>query len=205
MLAGAQSRPRVESIQDLVRGIGAADVGIFFLRTILGIIFLGHGLQKLGWFEGGGYPTSITEQEQFLAALGYDSTEFLAWVLTLSEIGAGISLVFGFLTPLGAAAVMGIMFQFVAGLQWHAGLFGNATEGGFEFSLVGMGGALALAFIGGGAISADGLFQAFSRIEVPRFWVGLIAIALGLLVGLIVLETWGVGLAATPEAFAAPA
>lgn len=177
-----------------LEGVTGADVGLFVLRVGLGVIVLGHGLQKLGWFEGGGYPTSISAQKAFLTQFGYSSVGFLAWVLTLTEIAAGLSLLFGFLTPLGAAGVIGIMWQFVAGLQWDGGLYGNSTAGGFEYSLVFLVAAIALGFTGPGRLSVD---RALGWKLAGVRW-GLVALALGLVVGTLVLTIWGSGFGGAP-------
>ena len=124
---------RVDSTKARVQeGITGADVGLLVLRLGLGVVFLGHGLQNFGWFPGGGYPTSISEQKAFLIHFGYSSPSLMAWLITATEIVAGVSLLLGLLMPLGAAAVIGIAWQFVAGLQWDGGLFGNDTVGGYE-------------------------------------------------------------------------
>jgi putative oxidoreductase len=181
-----------------VGGVWARDIGLLVLRVLIGVIFLGHALQKLGWFEGGGYPTSISEQEQFLAVFGYSSTSFLAWLLTLTELGAGASLILGLLTPLGAAGVIGIMFQFVAGPQWNAGLFGDSQSGGFEFALGIMAAGFALALGGAGRIALDQWLFTRSVSRPLAIWIGLATTALGLIVGAIVLTAFGVGFAGTP-------
>jgi putative oxidoreductase len=182
-------------------GITGEDVGLLVLRFGLGVVFLGHGLQKLGWFRGGlggGYPASISAEKDLLLLWHYSSTGLLAWVLTITEIAAGVSLLLGLLTPLGAAGVIGIMWQFVAGLQWQYGLFANHTNelnattipAGFEYTLIILTAAIALAFTGPGRLSADRALGL--RLRGMRW--GLIGTALGLVVGTFVLVVWGHGL-----------
>ncbi len=105
-----------------------------------------------------------------------------------------MSLIVGIVTPLGAAAAAGIVLQFIAGPQWDGGLFGNATAGGFEFSLGYFVAAISVAFIGPGRISLDARIG--WRLEGTRW--GLIALAVTCVVGAFVLEVWGVGLGGTP-------
>lgn len=38
------------------------DLASAALRLVIGVILLGHGLQKFGLFEGGGLPSGIREQ-----------------------------------------------------------------------------------------------------------------------------------------------
>ncbi len=176
------------------RSLTGTDGGLLCLRVVVGIVFLGHGLQKFGLFDSGGYPNSIAAQEGLLAAFGYSSVTFLAWTITLAELVAGVSVLLGAATQLGAAIIFGIQVQFVLGLQWDGGLFGNASSGGFEFSLVAMAIAAALAFAGPGRASVDA--------AVGWKWSGLrwggFACLLGLAVGLFVLVVWGVGVGGTP-------
>jgi putative oxidoreductase len=171
-----------------------ADIGLLILRVLLGMIFLGHGLQKFGLFPGGGYPTSLEEQRAFLELFGYHSVGFLAWVITLTELGTGASLIFGFLTPLGAAGAIGIAWQFIAGLQWSGGLFGNETVGGYENSLAMLAIGVLLAFAGPGRLSLD---HTLGWKFVGTRWA-LGSIALGIVVGSIVLVAFGVGFGGTP-------
>ncbi len=129
------------------RCLTGADVGLLILRVVVGIVFLRHGLQKFGLFDSGGYPNSISAQQDMLTFFGYSSVGFLAWTITLSELVAGLSILFGAATQVGAAIIIGIIVQFVLGPQWDAGLFGNASSGGYEFSLVAMAIAVTFAFV----------------------------------------------------------
>lgn len=194
-MATASNAVRWDSMRSrVIEGWHGADIGLLVLRLVLGVIFLGHGLQKLGWFEGGGYASSIDSQKLFLSFFGYSSTTFLAWVLTFTEVGAGLSLLFGVATPLGVAAAIGIMFQFFAGTQWDGGLFGNETQGGFEFTLSMAAAAAVLAFVGPGQFSID---HAIGW-KLDGLRGGVAAVALAVVVGGFVLIVWGVGLGGQP-------
>ena len=48
---------------------------------------------------------------------GYDHAYGLSCLLTATELIGGALLILGLLTPLGSAALIGIMFQFIS-LQW---------------------------------------------------------------------------------------
>ncbi len=189
---------RVDSTKARVQeGITGADVGLLVLRLGLGVVFLGHGLQKLGWFPGGGYPTSISEQKAFLIHFGYSSPSLMAWLITATEIVAGVSLLLGLLMPLGAAAVIGIAWQFVAGLQWDGGLFGNDTVGGYEQTLFMLVAAVALAYVGPGRLSVDRALGL--KLDGMRW--GSIGVGLGVVVGSIVLVAFGSGFGGAPPPF----
>lgn len=167
------------------------DLGLLILRIGVGVVFLGHGLQKFGLFDSGSYPASISAQADFLTLFGYSSQTLLSWVLTITELAAGLSLLLGVVTPLGGAAAIGIGLQFVAGPGWQAGLFGNEGAGGFEFALMMVAAGCALALTGPGTYALE------KPLGLDRFtgrsW-GLAGIALGAVAGLGVLTVFGQGL-----------
>jgi putative oxidoreductase len=169
------------------------DAAAIVLRLVLGIVLLGHALQKLGWFEGGGYPTDMGSAAQFVQVFGYDHTHLMAWLVTLTEGISGVLLLLGLLTPLAVAGVMGIALQFIVGPGWHAGLFGNANAGGFENSLIMFAAAASLGFIGAGRYSLDELLPL--RLRGLRW--GLAALGLAVVVGLFVLMVFGRGISGT--------
>ena len=174
----------------------ATDVAMLVLRVGLGVVFLGHGLQKLGWFEGGNYPKSISTQADFVSFFGYDHTNLMAWLITLTEAISGALLLAGALTPLAVAGVLGIEFQFIAGVQWSFGLFGDKTgAGGYEVAFMLIGATAALGFIGAGRFSVDHLLS--WRLRGLRW--GLAAIGLALVVGTLVLVGFGLGFGNHPS------
>jgi putative oxidoreductase len=73
----------------------------------------------------------------------------------LAEFGGGALLVLGLITPLGSAAVAGVMLVAIATVHWRNGFF--SSNGGYEFNLLIVAAAIALAFTGPGTISIDDL------------------------------------------------
>lgn len=177
------------------------DIVSLILRVTFGVIFLGHATQKLGWFKGGGYPTSISTQADFVKFMGYDHTHLMAWLITLTEAASGILLLAGLCTPLAVAGMLGVNFQFIAGVQWNFGLFGNTTGGsGFELPLMMSAGIAALGFVGAGRFSVDHKLR--WNLRGPRW--GLAAIALAVVAGSIVLVGFGLGFGGQPTFPAKP-
>src|SRR5947208_15957585 len=79
---------------------------LLILRVMVGLTLASHGAQKLlGWFGGGGY----TKTQQGFQAQGFRPAALWLWLAILGELGGGLSLALGFLTPLGAAGAVGAM------------------------------------------------------------------------------------------------
>ena len=87
------------------------EYGLLLLRLVVGLLFAGHGAQKLfGWFGGGG-PQGTTA---FLSSLGYRAPARMAIVVGLSELGGGLLLAGGFLTPLASFLLATVMLNAIA-------------------------------------------------------------------------------------------
>jgi putative oxidoreductase len=128
------------------------EAGLLLIRVVLGAIMAAHGAQKLfGWFGGHG----LAGTGGWLESMGLRPARVFAAVNGLAEFGGGALLVLGLLTPLGAAAVAGVMFVAIATVHWRNGFFNSS--GGYEFNLLIVAGAIALAIIGPGTISIDHL------------------------------------------------
>ena len=128
------------------------EAGLLLIRVVLGGIMAAHGAQKLfGWFGGHG----LAGTRGWLDTMGFKPARLHAAVVGLAELGGGAVLVLGLLTPLGAAAVAGVMFVAIATVHWRNGFFN--TGGGFEFNLLIAATAIALAITGPGEISIDHL------------------------------------------------
>ena len=154
------------------------ETGLLLLRFVLGFTLAAHGAQKLfGWFGGHGFEGTSA----WLDSIGFKPGRYNAAAVGAAEFGGGLLIVIGLLTPLAAAAIIGVMIAAVATAHWENGFFNGA--GGWEFNLLIAATAATLAFAGPGDVSLDnGLGLDLSGNE----W-GLIAIAIGALAGALVL------------------
>jgi putative oxidoreductase len=128
------------------------EAGLLLIRVVLGAIMAAHGAQKLfGWLGGHG----LAGTGGWLESMGFKPARLHAAVNGVAEFGGGILLAIGLLTPLGAAAVAGVMFVAIATVHWTNGFFNSS--GGYEFNLLIVATAIALAITGPGEISIDHL------------------------------------------------
>ena len=124
--------------------------GLFILRVVIGVLFVGHGTQKLfGWFGGPG----IDGAQGMFRSLGYRRSRTMAILAGTAEAGAGVLLVLGFLVPLAAAAIIGVMVNAIATV--HSGNGPWVSDGGWEYNVVLITAATAFAFAGPGWASLD--------------------------------------------------
>ena len=154
------------------------DLGLLLLRVVLGALLIGHGSQKLfGAFGGHG----LAGTGAFFESLGFKPGRIMATIAGASELGAGVLLVLGLLTPLAGAAVIGTLIV-AASVHWSKGLWGQ--DGGIELPLVYavLGAVVALA--GPGAYSLDAVLGLAWSLPVS---LGLVA--LGVVAGFAVVAT----------------
>lgn len=151
------------------------DLALFIVRAVVGLLLAGHGAQKLfGSFGGHG----IAGTGQFFESLGLRPGRRNALAAGASELGGGLLLALGLLTPLGSAAIIGVMV--VAILSVHLPKGPWATEGGYEYNLVLIAVAFAVAAAGPGGWSID---RALGLDTGGEGW-GLAALGAGVLGGL---------------------
>jgi putative oxidoreductase len=148
--------------------------GLLTLRVVFGLALAAHSSQKLfGWFGGPG----IGGTAQMMEQLGFRPPRLQAVVAGLVEGGSGLALAAGLLSPLAAGAAISIMFVATMTVHLPKGFFNQ--NGGFEYPLALATGALAVALMGPGAISADA--------ELGIDWSGplwgVAALAIGLVGG----------------------
>ena len=139
-----------------VRLLNTNDSGtLLLLRTVLALVILAHGLQKLfGWFGGFG----------FAGTMGYfTDTLGIPWIFgfaaILAETVGALLLFAGLLSRLAALSIGVVMI--VATLTVHLSngffmnWFGTQAGEGFEFFLLATAMAAAVVVGGGGAWSVD--------------------------------------------------
>ncbi|MFF7357139.1 MULTISPECIES: DoxX family protein [Streptomyces] len=132
----------------------AADVGLLLIRLTFGLLMAAHGAQKVFGFFGG---PGLTATGKGFAALGYHPGKLFAAIGGLSELLGGLGLALGLLTPLAAAALIGVMINAMATVTGAHGLWD--ADGGVEYSVCIAIVALAVAAIGPGRLAADHFFR----------------------------------------------
>jgi putative oxidoreductase len=128
-------------------------MGLFraLARITIGLLFVGHGTQKLfGWFGGGG----PEKTGGFFEQLGLRPGRRHALAAGAAEAGGGLLFALGAATPLAAAAISGSMITAIKTVHWEKGVWSSA--GGYEYNLVLLAGVFSLTENGPGRWSADG-------------------------------------------------
>ncbi|MGW7384843.1 DoxX family protein [Streptomyces sp. NPDC054794] len=145
------------------------DTGLLLLRLVVGLLIAGHGVQKVSHLLGGNGLAGGTEE---FRRDGFRGGTLTALVAGGSQIGAGLFLSAGLLTPLAAMAAMGVMT--VAGtVKRPKGLW--VQNDGYEYPLVLVVISAALALTGPGRWSLD---HALGLTPWP-VWTALAVIAIG--------------------------
>jgi putative oxidoreductase len=125
-------------------------LGRLVLRLVVGGFFVGHGTQKLfGWF--GGYGPDGTGQ--FFESLGLRPGKRHAIAAGAAEAGGGALLVLGAATPLASAALIATMLTAIHRVHLKNGPW--VSDQGYEYNLVLIAAAAALAETGPGSPSVD--------------------------------------------------
>ncbi|MCK7621861.1 DoxX family protein [Streptomyces sp. RS10V-4] len=151
------------------------DAGLLVLRLVVGLLIAGHGVQKVSFRLGGHGLAGGTEEFRHD---GFRGGRLTAVVAGASQIGAGLFLTAGLLTPLAAMAAMGVMT--VAGtVKRPKGLW--VQNDGYEYPMVLVAASAALALTGPGRWSLD---QALGLAPWP-LWIVLPAIVAGPVSGLL--------------------
>ena len=146
-------------------------IGLLIIRLVIGVLFIGHGCQKLfGWFGGGG-PEGTGEM---FAKVGLRPGTMTAVIGGCAEAIGGTLMLMGFLVPL-VIGIATVMAGAIIAVHRPNGLWNS--KGGFEFPLLIACVVIALAFTGAGRISIDSAGHLGLRGVV---W-GLVAVGLTIL------------------------
>jgi putative oxidoreductase len=129
--------------------VDAVNIAALVLRFALGITMLAHGYNHA--FGGGKLPGTA----RWFESIGIRPGKVHALFATLTELGAGTMLLFGLLTPLAAAGVVGTMLVALISNHLKNGFFIFRPGEGYEYVLFITLTACALGALGGGQWSID--------------------------------------------------
>jgi putative oxidoreductase len=126
------------------------DLALLTLRVVVGLLFVGHGAQKLFGIWGG---HGLHGTGGFFESLGLKPGKVHAFNAGAAEFFGGALLALGLLTPIAAVLLIGTMTVAIATVHFQKGIW--STEGGYEYNLVLMAVAFAVTGVGPGDWSLD--------------------------------------------------
>jgi putative oxidoreductase len=128
------------------------DLSLFILQLGIGLTFAAHGAQKVfGWWGGPG----LLGWEGAMEHMGFRPARLFALASAFVELGAGLLLAAGLLTPFVAAALVAQAVVIIVHVHWGNGFF-NARSG-IEFPLLLGLGAAAVGLAGSSGLGVDAL------------------------------------------------
>jgi putative oxidoreductase len=146
----------------------AIDLALLLLRCGVGAVMLAHGVNHIR--------PNIDGTAAWFGSMGMKPAKLHAWLASVTEIGAGLALFVGLLTPFAAAGVVGVMFVAWAINHRGNGFFIFRPGEGWEYVMtLGIVG-LTMGTIGPGTWSLD---EALNLNEDFIGWTGLLIAAIG--------------------------
>ena len=143
------------------------NAGLLILRVMVGIVMIAHGYNHI--FRGG----RIKGTAGWFESLGMKPGVLHAWLASLTELGAGVLLIAGLLTPLAAGGVVGVMLVALITNHLKNGFFIFRPGEGYEYVLTVTMVGLAIGAIGAGEWSLD------NAIDLGWIgWTGLLVAAI---------------------------
>ncbi|MFZ9018023.1 MAG: DoxX family protein [Ilumatobacteraceae bacterium] len=128
----------------------AVDLVLFVFRCGIGAVIATHGVNHIG-LRG----EKIAGTAGWFGSMGMRPPLAQAWLASIAEIGAGLLLVLGLLTPFGAGTLLGVMaVAFVIAHRDKGFFIFNPGQGWEYVATLGLC-ALAIGTVGPGAWSVD--------------------------------------------------
>lgn len=148
----------------------AVDLALLAFRVAVAAVMFAHGWNHV--FRGG----KIQGTAGWFASLGMKPGILHAWLASLAELAAGVSLAFGLLTPLGAAAVVGTMTVALVTNHRGNGFFIFRPGEGWEYVMTLIAAGVAIGVVGPGQWSLDDALDLFQPVPgSDGLWIVLAA------------------------------
>lgn len=147
------------------------DLSLLVFRVAVGVVMLAHGWNHV--FRGG----KIAGTGRWFESLGMRPGWLHAWTASLTELGAGVLLLLGLLTPLAGAALIGVL-----GVAWITnhrknGFFIFRPGEGYEYVMTLVASGFLLCGTGGGKVSLD---HALGIFDPPGWTAALLCAGAGI-------------------------
>ena len=123
------------------------DIGLAFLRVVVGAIFVAHGGQKLFVFGFDGVAGAFGQ-------MGIPMAGIIGPFVALVEFFGGLALVTGLLTRIASLGLLSTMVVAILKVHLPNGFFAPT---GIEFPLSLLGSTAMIALTGAGSLSLDGI------------------------------------------------
>jgi putative oxidoreductase len=126
------------------------EIGLLLLRLVTGLLWVGHGTQKLfGWFGARRRGTLEGEFTHF----GYHPPLLFGYLAGTTETAAGLLLAAGLATPVAGGLLACVSMQAIAAVKLPNGMW--IQDDGCEYLVILVALGVGLAFIGAGNLSLD--------------------------------------------------
>lgn len=133
------------------------DLVLFCVRLYLGLMIFTHGYRKV--FRGG----KLAGTARWFDSIGMRPGQLHARAAAGTELGVGVLIAVGALTPFAAAGLMSVMLVAIATVHRKNGFMITNPGGGVEYCLGIAVMALALGTFGAGSYSLDNVWSVFSN------------------------------------------
>lgn len=125
------------------------NAGLMILRVVFGLFLAYHGYNK---FFG---PGGLSGTAKWFESIGMRWPQRQARLAATTEVGSGSLMALGFLTPLAAAGMIGVMTVAIVVAHWKVGFFIFKPNQGWEYCASIAVTALVIAMLGPGRWSLD--------------------------------------------------
>jgi putative oxidoreductase len=152
--------------------VDTIDLSLLIIQVGVGLTFAAHGAQKVfGWWGGPG----LAGWERAVEHMGFRPARLFAVTSAFAELGGGVLLAAGVMTPVVAAALVAQAIVIIGHVHWSNGFFNSRS--GFEFPLLLGLGAAAIGLAGAGWFSVDAQigFAVDPLIRVLLLGAGIVA------------------------------